>query len=347
MSKTASLKQLAQLTDGELVGDENLIITGVRPIEQAETGDITFLAQPKYRRFLETSKASAIIVSPAIKGIKKNHIVVANPLVALAQLLEYFHSAPHAPFGVHPMAVIGKDPRLGKDISIYPGVVLGNQVELGEGVIIYPGACIGNGVTIGAGSVIQQNVSICPGVTIGKRVTLHSGCVIGSPGFGYVWDGEKHRPIPQVGSVVIEDDVEVGANTTIDRGTMGNTHIGRGVKIDNLVQIAHNVSIGEHSIVVAQCGIAGSTQIGRGVMLGGQTAIVGHIKIGDRAKIAAKTGIIKSVPAGAVMAGFAGIPHAEWRKAEVITRRLPKLQARIRELEHRISAMEKGASPEK
>ncbi len=347
MSKTASLKQLSQIVGGELVGDGELSITGVRPIEQAEAGDIALLVHPKYNAFLKTTKATALIVPPVTTGIKKPHIIVANPHIALAKLLEYFHSSPHAPFGVHPLAVIGKNPKLGKDISIYPGVVLGNQVSLGKGVTIYPGACIGDRVSIGTDSVIHQNVSIYPGVSIGKRVVLHSGSVIGSPGFGYVWDGEKHRPIPHVGSVVIEDDVEVGANAAIDRGTMGDTRIGRGVKIDNLVQIAHNVSIGDHSVVVAQVGISGSTEIGRGVMLGGQAAVVGHIQIGDQAKIAARTGISKNVPAGAVMAGFAGTPHAEWKKAVVITRRLPKLQARIRELEQRLSAMEKGGTREK
>lgn len=341
MSKTASLDHIARLVGGELVGDGNVSITGVNSVERAGAEDITFLAHPRYKAHLDTTRAAAIIVAPNFKGIKKPHIVVDNPYVALSQVLGYFYVSPPVSIGVHPLAVIGRNPKLGERISIYPWAVLGNDVELGEGVMIHPGACIGDNVKIGAHSVIWQNVSIYPGVTIGEKVTIHSGSVIGSPGFGYVWDGEKHRRIPQVGSVVIEDEVEIGANVTIDRGTMGDTRIGHGTKIDNLVQIAHNVTIGEHSIIVAQVGISGSVEIGRHVVLGGQVATTGHIQIGDRVKVAARTGISKDVPADAIMAGFAGVPHAEWRKSEVAVRRLPQLQTKVRELERRLKALEK------
>ncbi len=347
MSKKTDLNHIARLIKGELIGDGNIPITGVKNIEQAKAGDITFLSHPKYKTHLDSTRAAAIIVASPFKGIKKPHIVVDNPYVALSLVLEYFYGVPHVAVGVHPLAVIGKNPKLGKRISIYPWAVLGNDIELGEEVTIYPGACIGDNVKIGDNSVIHQNVSIYPGVTIGKRVNIHSGSVIGSPGFGYVWDGEKHRYIPQVGSVVIEDEVDVGANVTIDRGTMGDTRIGRGTKIDNLVQIAHNVTIGEYSIMVAQVGVAGSTQIGHHVIVGGQVAVAGHIQIGDQVKIAARTGISKSVPSGAIMAGFAGVPHSEWRKSEVAVRRLPKLQTKVRELEKRLVALEKGKAKEK
>jgi UDP-3-O-[3-hydroxymyristoyl] glucosamine N-acyltransferase len=347
MSKTTDLSHIARLIKGELIGDGNIPITGVKNIEQAEAGDITFLAHPKYKTHLDNTRAAAIIVSPDFKGIKKHHVVVDNPYVALSQVLEYFYGLPHVAIGVHPLAVIGKNPKLGERISIYPWAVLGNNVELSEEVTIYPGACVGDNVKIGANSVIHQNVSIYPGIIIGERVNIHSGSVIGSPGFGYVWDGEKHRHIPQVGSVVIEDEVDVGANVTIDRGTMGDTRIGRGTKIDNLVQIAHNVTIGEHSIVVAQVGVSGSTQIGHHVIMGGQAAVVGHIQIGDQVKVAARTGISKSVPSGAIMAGFAGVPHAEWRKSEVAVRRLPKLQTKVRELEKRLEALEEKEAKHK
>jgi UDP-3-O-[3-hydroxymyristoyl] glucosamine N-acyltransferase len=340
MTKTTSLGQIAQLVGGELVGDGNISITGVNSIEQAGTEEITFLAHPRYRAYLDTTRAAGIIVPPRVEGIKKPHIVVPNPYLALVKVLEYFHAPSRPPAGIHPLAVLGKNPQLGKGVCIYPWAVLGDQVCLGQGVVVHPGVYIGDGVKVGDRTTIHAQVSIYPGVTIGEGVVIHSGSVIGSPGFGYVWDGERHRHIPQVGGVVIEDEVEIGANVTIDRGTIGNTRIGRGVKIDNLVQIAHNVTIGEHSIIVAQVGVSGSTRIGRQVGIGGQAGVVGHVQIGDQAKVAAKAGVSKDVPPGAVIAGFSGVPHPEWRKSEAALRRLPKLQTRLQELERRLNRLE-------
>jgi UDP-3-O-[3-hydroxymyristoyl] glucosamine N-acyltransferase len=341
MTKSIQLKQIARLIKGELVGDGELSITGVKGIEQAGAGDITFLAHAKYVKCLAKTKAAAIIVPALCAEFERPQILVANPYLALAQLLEYFYSSSHKSFGVHPLAVIGKNPSLAEGISIYPWAVLGDEVKLGPRVQIHSGTCIGDKVSIGADSIIHPQVTIYPGITLGERVIIHSGSVIGSPGFGYIWDGEKNRRIPQVGSVVIEDDVEIGANVTIDRGTMGNTFIGHGVKIDNLVQIAHNVTVGEHSIIVAQVGISGSTRIGRQVTIGGQAGLVGHIQVGDRVKVAAKSGVSKDVADDSVIAGYIGRPHSEWRKREAAMRRLPKLQAQVQELRRRLEKLEK------
>ncbi len=344
INKPCTLKEISLLIKGKLIGDENIKITGVAGLEDAGNQDISFLAHPKYKSSLAKTNAAALILSKAFPEIDKPYIIVDNPYLALAVLLKYFYAKPKPVVGVHPLSVIGKNPKLGKNISIYPWAVIGDDVQLDDNVVIYSGACIGCGVKIGADSVIYPQVSIYDEVSIGCKVVIHSGTVIGCSGFGYVWDGRRHHHIPQIGSVIIEDDVQIGANVTIDRGSMGNTHIARGVRIDNLVQIAHNVSIGENSIIVAQVGISGSSRLGCGVILGGQVGVVGHVKIGDNVKVAAKGGISKDVPADAVMAGMIGRPYAEWKKTEVAMRNLVKLQNTVKELQQRINLLEEEKS---
>ncbi len=342
----ATLSRLASLVNGKCIGDRDVVITGLRPIQEAGAGEITFLAHPRYQAFLSSTQAEAIILpmsSPEYKGLTKPIIKVDNPYLALAKLIDFFYPRALPRAGVHPQAVVGKNPKLGQNVSIQAQAALGDDIELGDGVVVYPGVYIGDGVRIGAHSSIFPQVAIYPGVQIGQRVTIHAGSAIGSDGYGYVFADGCHHKIPQVGRLLIEDDVEIGANVTIDRGALGDTVIGRGTKIDNLVQIAHNVVIGEHSLIVSQTGISGSAQLGRYVALGGQVGVVGHIKVGEGTRVAAKAGISKDIPPHSTIAGMAGIPHRKWKESEVIFRRLPKFRAKIMELEQRLAALEQKA----
>jgi UDP-3-O-[3-hydroxymyristoyl] glucosamine N-acyltransferase len=311
------LRELAEYVHGKVVGDEQIIITAVAGIEDAEQGHITFLANPKYRAKLHQTRASAVIVSPDVDTHGLAAIQVDNPYLAFAHLLSLFSQKKHPPVGIHHTCLIGEGSVLGDHCAIGAYVTIGNQVTLGDRTIIYPGVVIGDNVTIGSEAIIYPNVSILQDVSIGKRVIIHSGTVIGSDGFGFAPEGEQYYKIPQVGTVVIEDDVEIGANVTIDRGTLGKTHIHRGVKIDNLVQIAHNVVIGENSIIVAQVGISGSTKVGKHVTLAGQVGLVGHIQIGDYVTIGAQSGVTKSVSDRTFLSGSPAVEHHVWKKAQV------------------------------
>jgi len=337
----ATLKELAQLADGQLTGDPNLEISGVNTIQQATAGQLTFLTSPKYKAYLQNTQASAILGPPdmdiAMPGIK-----AANPYLALAKIVSFFHPVTHKAIGVHALAVIGKNPRLETPLSIYPFAYLGDDVSVGRDCVIHPGVSIGDRVTIGTGSVIHSQVSIYPDTVIGQRVIIHSGSVIGSDGFGYVQHQGRNLKIPQVGNVVIEDDVEIGANVSIDRGALGSTIIKRGTKIDNLVQIAHNVVIGEDSIIVAQVGIAGSAQLGHHVMLGAQSGVAGHVQVGDGVRLAGRGGITKDAAAGETLGGVLGnTPISKWRRSEAAMRHLPDMLSRIRELEKKVAELEK------
>ena len=339
MEKT--LRELAEYVHGKVVGDENIIITAVAGIEEAEQGQITFLANPKYRAHLQQTNASAVIVSPDLEVPEIATIQVNNPYLAFAQLLSLFSQKKHPPVGVHHTCVIGEGTVLGDQCAVGAYVTIGNQVTIGDRAVIYPGVVIGDHVSIGAESIIYPNVSILQDVSIGKRVIINSGTVIGSEGFGFAPEREGYYKIPQVGTVVIEDDVEIGANVAIDRATLGKTHIHRGVKIDNLVQIAHNVVIGENSVIVAQVGISGSTKVGKHVTLAGQVGLVGHIQIGDQVMIGAQSGVTKSVPDNAMLSGSPAVNHRLWKKSQVSLLKLPDALKTIRSLEQRIQELEK------
>jgi len=339
MGKT--LRELAEYVQGKVVGDKNIVISAVAGIEEAEQGQITFLANPKYRAQLQQSNASAIIVSPDVEVPGKAMIQVENPYLAFAQLLTLFSQKKHPPVGVHSTCIIGEGTMLGDQCAVGAYVTIGNQVTIGDRTAIYPGVVIGDNVSIGAQSIIYPNVSILQDVSIGKRVIINSGTVIGSEGFGFAPDGERYYKIPQVGTVVIEDDVEIGANVTIDRATLGKTHIHRGVKIDNLVQIAHNVAIGENSVVVAQVGISGSTKVGKHVTLAGQVGLVGHIQVGDHVMIGAQSGVTKSIPDKVMLSGSPAVNHRLWKKSQVSLLKLPDALKTIRSLEQRIQELEK------
>lgn len=335
------LRELADFVQGTIVGDDQIEITAVAGIEEAQQGELTFLANPKYRAKLQHTRASAVIVAPDVDIPELTVLKVPNPYFAFAQILTIFAVKYHPPVGIHGSVILGEDVLIGKDCALGPHVTLGNHVRIGERTIIHAGVVIGDHVTIGSDVLIYPNVSILQEVSIGNRVILHSGTVIGSDGFGFAPTaaGEYYK-IPQIGTVIIEDDVEIGANVTIDRAALGETHIHRGVKIDNLVQIAHNVVVGEHSVIVAQVGISGSTHVGSHVTLAGQVGLVGHIQIGDHVMIGAQSGVTKSVPEKSVMSGSPAVDLQLWKKAQVALLKLPEALKTIRTLEKRIDDLE-------
>jgi UDP-3-O-[3-hydroxymyristoyl] glucosamine N-acyltransferase len=338
-----TLKEIAEIIDGEVVGDARIVITGVSGIKEAHKGDITFLANPKYFPLIDKTCASAVITSRDIRAVPKPIIRTDNPSLAFAKVISSF-AAPLKithPRGIHPTAILGKNVTLGKDVAIGAYTVIEDEVSIGNNTIIYAGCFIGHHTEIGSDTLIYPRVSIRERITIGKRVIIHSGTVVGSDGFGFVAIDGLHHKIPQTGTVQVGDDVEIGANVTIDRARFDKTVIGSGTKIDNLVQIAHNVVIGENSIIVAQVGISGSTIIGKGVTIAGQAGLAGHITVGDGAIVAAKAGVTKSVPPNTTVSGYPAKPHALAKRVNACIQNLPRLYNTIAELKRKIEELEK------
>lgn len=337
MKKT--LTEIARLIDGNIVGETEITITGVASIDSATPRDITFAVEPHLEAG-ERSAAGAVIIPDTVMSYRKTAIRVANPRAAFTKLLEIFTPPLDIPREVHPTAVIGSDVTIGKNVAILPYAVIGNHAVIGDDVTLYPHTYVGQSATVGEGSIVYPNVTIREFCKIGKRVIIHSGAVIGSDGFGFVTEGGVHTKVPQVGNVVLEDDVEIGACVGIDRATTGSTVVKKGTKIDNLVHLGHNVVVGENCLFVAQTGIAGSTTIGSNVTFAGQCGSVGHISVGDNCVFAARTGLTNHVPSDVFYAGFPARPHKEWLRAEVTNKKLPDLVKRIRDLEKRLSALE-------
>ena len=338
MEKT--LQELATIIGGEVLGDANLKISGISSLDEAKEGDIAFIAQRKYLGKAKTTKASAIIVAHKLEETEKPLIVTGNPYLAYAKVATLFYRTAHPVLGVDPHAVIGEGARIGKEVSVYPFVFIGKEVTVSDGVVIYPHSFIGDGTFIDVGTIIYPNVSVREHCRIGKRVIIHSGTVIGSDGFGFAPEGKGYCKIPQVGTVQIDDDVEIGANNTIDRGALGKTWIKRGVKTDNLVHIAHNVVIGEDTLLVAQVGISGSTTIGNHVTLGGQVGVVGHLEIGDNTLVGAKTGVSGSVPANTIVSGYPHMPHRQWLKSSRCYPLLPEMRKTLAALGKKVTVLE-------
>ena len=336
-----TLARIAELVGGKVIGDDSVVIRGLSGIKEAQEGDITFVANPKYISLISSTKASAVITSEDIEDAGKPTIKTDNPSIAFAKLVSHF--APDEgkfELGVHPTAILGKDVKLGKNISIQPYVVVSDGASIGDDTVLQAGVYIGIYSKIGVSCLIHPHVTIRERVTIGSNVIIHSGTVIGSDGFGYATVKGVHYKIPQIGTVFIEDDVEIGANVTIDRARFGKTHIKQGTKIDNLVQIAHNVEIGENSIIVAQSGISGSTNIGKGVILASQSGVVGHISIGDNARVAAQAGVTKSVPEGEVVSGYPAKPHGTAKRINACVQRLPDFYKCIKGLQKKVESLE-------
>ncbi len=336
------LYEIAKFLGGEIVGDGNVLIKGLSGIKEAKPGEITFIADSRYADLLDETEASAVIVSSDVsRDGEKTLIKCSDPRLAFINLVNLWaaHEIPH-PTGIHPASVIGENVKLGNNVAIHAYVVIEDDVVIGDNAILYPHTYIGRTSRIGNDTLIYHDVTIRERVAIGDRVIIHSGARIGSDGFGFTSNNGFHRKVPQIGGVVIEDDVEVGANVTIDRGTFGPTRIGRGTKIDNLVQIGHNVSIGENCIIVALVGIAGSAEIGNGVTLAGQAGVAGHLKIGDNCVVGGRAGVTKSLPPNSRVSGMPAVPHEKEQKMKASVRRLPDLRKRLRSLEKRLASME-------
>ncbi len=331
-----SLKYISEQIEGKLYGDPSIIINKIAPLESASDGDISFLANPRYKKFLTTTRASAVLVEKEIEGVNAALIVVKNPYIAFQKLITLFQPEKRDKSGIHETSVIDKSCILEENVCIGEFTVVENNCNIGKNTLIYPFVYLGSNITIGENCVIYPFVSIRENTVIGNNVILHSGTVIGSDGFGFAQVSEKHKKIPQIGNVVIEDNVEIGSNCSVDRAAFGSTVIHKGTKLDNLIQVAHNVEIGSNSVIASQTGISGSTKIGSGVMIGGQAGIGGHITVGDKSMIGGQAGVTKSVSSNTIVSGYPAREHKEAKRLEAYIRKLPELYKRIKELEKRI-----------
>ena len=334
----ATLGQLAELTSGSLEGQADRVVEGVARLDEATPDQVSFCALPEYRHQVARTVAAAVVVDRAFSvpvGSRADLgvIRVENPYLAVCEVVSFFFPAEAFTPGVHDSAVLGDDVDLGDGTSVGPNAVIGARCRIGEGTRIGAGCVLADGTEIGEASHLYPNVTVYADVIIGDRVILHAGVVLGADGFGYATTGGRHLKIPQVGGVVIEDDVEIGANTCIDRAALGVTCIRRGTKIDNLVQIGHNCAVGPDTILCGQAGLGGSTKIGRGVMVGGQAGLRGHLSIGDGVMIAGGAGVTNGVPAGSKVAGYPHLEVSKWRRAMAALKSLPNLMQRVRRLE--------------
>jgi UDP-3-O-[3-hydroxymyristoyl] glucosamine N-acyltransferase len=338
-----TLREIADFLDGEVLSDEKIIVKGLAGIKEAKQGEITFLANPRYNHLISQTRASAIITSREIDFTSKPLVRVDNSSLAFAKIVDKFcPKKPLHPKGIHSTAIIAKSAKLGRGVAIGAYTVVEENAVIGDNTIIYPNCYIAQEVRIGNNTLIYANVSIRETVSLGGRVVVQSGTVIGSDGFGFITQQGRHQRIPQIGTVVIEDDVEIGANVTIDRARFDKTVIGQGTKIDNLVQIAHNVVIGQNCFIVAQAGISGSTTIGNNVTLAGQAGLVGHISVGDNATVAAQAGVSKSVPANTVVWGYPAKPLSIAKRINASIQNLPRLYKKVEEIKERIEELWKN-----
>ena len=343
-----SLGELARILEGQVVGDPTIRISNVAGIREARTGDLTFLANDRYASYITETLASAILVREARAGVAVNQLVHANPYLAYLKAVQIFRGDPVRPeAGVHPTAQVDATARVSSDASIGPHVVVEAGATVEAGAILMANVYVGHRARIGAKSHLYPNVVVREECEIGERVVLHPGVVIGADGFGYVREGLTYHKVPQVGIVILEDDVEIGANSCVDRATTGVTRIGTGSKIDNLVQVGHNVTLERSVIVVAQVGISGSTEIGAGATLAGQAGVIGHIRVGANAVVGAQAGVTKSVADGAQVWGTPAQSAVAARKIHALTQRLPLLLDRVHQLEERLRALEAAQQTEK
>jgi len=330
--------EIARHLGGEVLGDPDLTLRGFAPADRAQPGDLTFAENENYFRRAEQSAASAIIIDGPFTSTAKVLIRVPNARIAFAKVLTLFFPEPVLPPGVHPTAVVAPSAEIDPSAHIGPHCVIGDQAVIGPRCALHGGDHVGANCRLGEEVVLFPNVTLYAGTEIGNRVRIHAGTVIGSDGFGYVQDGGLHRKVPQIGNVIIRDDVEIGANVTIDRGALGPTTIGRGTKIDNLVQVAHNVTIGDHCLLVSQVGIAGSTRLGNYVILAGQVGLAGHLKIGNRVSVAAQSGVMTSIPDGEKWLGSPAAPDRQTKRQMIALQRLPELLRRVAELEKKLQS---------
>jgi UDP-3-O-[3-hydroxymyristoyl] glucosamine N-acyltransferase len=339
-----TVERLARLLDCRFEGDGKRVISGIAGLENAGPGDLVFLASPKFRKLLEGSPAAAAIVPPQEPFRGMPVIFSATPQLTFIRAVELFFQPYRPEPGIHPTAQVSPSARIGQSVAIGALTVIGDKAEIGDRTVIFPLVAIHPRVKIGEDCVIHSHVSVREDVRIGSRVILHCGAVIGSDGFGYLkLEDNTHKKIPQTGTVVIEDDVEIGANSAVDRAALGETVIRRGAKIDNLVQVAHNVEVGENAILAGQVGIAGSSKIGKNVVLAGQVGVADHLSVGDNVIAIAQTGIAQDVPAGSVVAGTPQLDVRDWRKASVLLPQLYDLVKDMKKLKARVEELEKLA----
>ena len=337
--------EIARQLGGHVAGDGLIALTGFAPATSARPGDLTFAENESYFARADQSAASAILVDGIFSSQNKVLIRVPNARIAFAKVLPLFFPEPTFAPGIHPSAVVPASARIDATAHLGPHCVIGENVVIGPGVILEGGDHIGPSCQIGSGSHLFPNVTLYAQTHLGNRVRIHAGAAIGSDGFGYVLDAGVHRKVPQIGNVIIHDDVEIGANVTIDRGALGPTTIGQGTKIDNLVQIAHNVSIGEHCLVISQAGVAGSTKLGSYVTLAGQVGLAGHLKIGNKAIIAAQSGVMHDVPEGEKWFGSPAQPDRQMKRQLIALHQLPELLRRVAELEKRLETPAPESKP--
>jgi len=328
------LSAIATHVGGRLIGHDSEI-SGVSTIEEARGHEITFLSNPKYRDKAEHCAAGAILVKEPL-DTDLPQIIVDNPYLAFAATLTLLYPAKRPPAGIAPQAYVDGLAEVAAGATVYPYVYIGRGARVAQGVVIHPGCFVGEDTRIGEGTVLHPHVTLYDGCEIGARCIIHAGVVIGADGFGFAWDGERHRKIPQIGRVIIGDEVEIGANCTIDRAALTTTAIGNDVKMDNMVHIGHNVTIGDHTIIVAQTGIAGSARIGSHCVLAGQCGVAGHISVGDGCTAASRAGITSDLAPGKVVSGYPAMDHRQWLKCQNVYKDLPELVKRIRALERRL-----------
>lgn len=334
------LAELAGLLRAGYDGDPDMLLTGVGTIDAAGAGELTFLANPKYEKALATTKASAVVIAPGVEAGGIPRIIAADPYRTFAAAVALFNPPTHPGGGVSDRAVIHPTAHVGDGATVMALAVVDEGASVGDRAVIYPGVYIGRASRVGKDTVIYPNVTVREGCTIGDRVIIQPGAVIGSDGFGFAMDASGHLKFPQIGTVEIEDDVEIGALTAVDRAALGKTLIGRGTKMDNLVQVGHNVVLGKNSIIVAQVGISGSTVVGDNVVLAGQVGVAGHIKIGDGAMIGAQSGVAGDVPPGSKLQGTPVMDVSKWYRAQALFKTLPEMRAKIKELERRLEELD-------
>jgi UDP-3-O-[3-hydroxymyristoyl] glucosamine N-acyltransferase len=340
MTQSRTVTELAEYLGGVVQGDGAAVISGLGALETAGPAELTFLANPKYASKVAETSAGAVLMAPGCERYGRTAIEVANPYLGFAKLLTLFYTTPHEPLGVLPAALVSDSATIGEGASIYPGAVIGRNVDIGARTTVYPGAVLYENVIVGEDCIIHANAVIRERCRIGSRCIIQPGAVIGSDGFGYAPDGNGYYRIPQIGIVLLEDEVEIGANTCIDRAAIDVTRISRGTKLDNLVQIAHNCQIGEDCMIVSQVGISGSAKIGNHVTLAGQVGVAGHLTIGDNVLVGAQSGVPSSLPANAAYSGTPTMPHKEWLKSAMVVPRLPEMKKTVSALEKRIAELE-------
>lgn len=340
MTQSRTVREIADYLGGTVQGDGEIMISGLGTLEAAGSDALTFLANPRYASKVAETSAGAVLMAPGGERYGRTVIEVANPYLCFAKLLTLFYTTPHQSLGVLPAAIVDSTATVGTDGTVYPGACIGKHVIIGKRTVIYPGAVLYDNVVVGEDCIIHANAVIRERCRLGNRCIIQPGAVIGSDGFGYAPDGTGYYRIPQIGIVVLDDDVEIGANSCIDRAAVEVTRIRRGTKLDNLVQIAHNCEIGEDCMIVSQVGISGSAKIGNHVTLAGQVGIVGHITIGDNVLVGGQSGVTSPLLSNAAYSGTPAIPHKEWLKYSMTLPRLPELRKTVSSLEKRIAELE-------